>query len=450
MNIPFKFSLLFLVSVASTVAGLAVFSEPDLYAACDHNFGSDFRAASHNRHLVTASLRPECFLPAPQRGDANRFLDHRSRLWNEPVCNAFNRTLVGGDSTPLPNEPYYTIVPRMYCCVKAGEKITVDGRMDETAWRRADWTANFVDIEGATRPMPRYNTRVKLLWDQTHFYFFAEMEEPHVWGTLTKRDAVIFHDNDFEIFLSPSGDNHNYYEFEMNALNTVWDLFLLKPYRDGGPADNGWDIKGLKSAVQVRGTLNNASDTDEGWSVEVAIPWSAFNRHGEGKAPAVSGRVWRVNFSRVQWQHRNPSGRYEKILDTKEDNWVWSPQGVVDMHRPEKWGWVRFVDSVAKCSGFEADKHYTYVMGLHRLYWLQKDFHKKNKCWAKSAEELGVNPEILRIGESVPTLTATFTGFKVEYSVLGEERMDRRTWIVLGIDQESMLSRRLIFEKFNY
>ena len=51
-----------------------------------------------------------------------------------------------------------------------------------------------------------------------YFYVAAEMEEPHVWGTLTQHDAVIFQDNDFEVFIDPDGDNHEYYEFEINAL----------------------------------------------------------------------------------------------------------------------------------------------------------------------------------------------------------------------------------------
>ena len=65
------------------------------------------------------------------------------------------------------------------------------------------------------------------------------MEEPHVWGTLTKHDSVIFHDNDFEVFIDPNGDTLEYYEFEINALNTGWDLFLDKPYRQGGRARGG-------------------------------------------------------------------------------------------------------------------------------------------------------------------------------------------------------------------
>jgi hypothetical protein len=153
---------------------------------------------------------------------------------------------------------------------------------------------------------------------------------------------VIFHDNDFEVFIDPNGDRNEYYEFEINALNTGWDLFLPKPYRDGGKAQNSWDIVGLKTAVHINGTLNDPSDQDKGWSVELALPWKALAEYAHKAAPPNDGDEWRVNFSRVEWQHEIVAGKYRKVANTKEDNWVWSPQGVVDMHRPEMWGKVRF------------------------------------------------------------------------------------------------------------
>ena len=128
-------------------------------------------------------------------------------------------------------------------------------------------------------PPPRFQTRARMLWDDTYLYVGALLEEPHVWGTLTQHDSVIFHDNDFEIFIDPDGDNHEYYEIEINALNTEWDLFLKKPYRDGGPAINEWEIPGLKTAVHVSGTLNDPSDSDRSWSVEFAIPWKSLAEH---------------------------------------------------------------------------------------------------------------------------------------------------------------------------
>ena len=142
--------------------------------------------------------------------------------------------------------------PKVYESPKARQALKIDGRLDDAAWRSAPWTDYFVDIEGAVKPAPRFRTRVKMLWDDEYFYVAAEMEEPHVWATLTKHDSVIFHDNDFEVFIDPNGDTLEYYEFEINALNTGWDLFLDKPYRKGGKARNEWEIPGLKTRCPHR------------------------------------------------------------------------------------------------------------------------------------------------------------------------------------------------------
>ncbi len=230
--------------------------------------------------------------------------------------------------------------PKSYLCHRAASPLRIDGLPDEAAWKAAPWTDDFVDIEGAAKPRPRFRTRAKLLWDDEYLYIAADLEEPDVWATLTQHDSVIFRDNDFEVFLNPSGDSRNYFEFEMNALNTGWDLFLPKPYREQGKADNGWEIPGLKTAVHVEGTLNKSGDKDRGWTLEIAFPWTAFTeRSGFGRPKP--GDVWRINFSRVEWRTETAAVGYRK-LPGKEDNWVWSPQGVVDMHRPERWGFLRF------------------------------------------------------------------------------------------------------------
>mgnify|MGYP002381301610 CR=1 FL=1 len=193
-------------------------------------------------------------------------------------------------------------------------------------------------------PKPRFRARAKMLWDENYFYIAADLEEPHVSATLTAHDSVIFRDNDFEVFIDPDGDGLAYFEFEINALNTSWDLFLDKPYRKRGRADNSWEIPGLKTAVHVRGSLNNPGQPDEGWSVEIAFPWSAFKDRSPGRFPPAAGDHWRVNFSRVEWLYDVVEGQYKKRLGLKEDNWVWSPQGEINMHIPERWGFVRFAN----------------------------------------------------------------------------------------------------------
>jgi hypothetical protein len=237
---------------------------------------------------------------------------------------------------------YAQAPPKRYAAHRATSVIRIDGRLDDDAWQRAPWTDAFVDIQGAPQSLPRFRTRAKMLWDDEYLYVAAELEEPLVWATLTAHDSVIFRDNDFEVFLNPSGDGRNYFEFEINALNTGWDLFLPKPYREGGKADNSWEIPGLRTAVAIQGTLNDASDRDRGWTVEIAFPWTAFASRAPVRRPAEDD-VWRINFSRVEWQIEEGAKSYKKVPGKPEDNWVWSPQGLINMHVPDRWGYVQFI-----------------------------------------------------------------------------------------------------------
>jgi hypothetical protein len=233
--------------------------------------------------------------------------------------------------------------PQSYTVIRARKPLIIDGKMDEGEWGRARWTQDFRDIEGEKRPKPRYRTRAKMMWDQDYFYVAAELEEPDLWATYDRHDMVIFHEHDFEVFLDPDGDGLHYFEFEMNALNTGWDLSLNKPYKDGGKAEDGWEMPGLKTAVHLKGTLNNPRDRDRGWTLEIAMPWKAFDRGLRAAVPPKEGEQWRVNFSRVEWVLEVVGGKYKKREGLKEDNWVWSVQGLINMHVPEKWGRVRFV-----------------------------------------------------------------------------------------------------------
>jgi hypothetical protein len=198
------------------------------------------------------------------------------------------------------------------------------------------------------------------VYDDRYFYVGATLEEPHVWGTLTEQNSVIFHDNDFEIFLDPDNDGRNYYEFEMNALGTMWELSLDKPYNMGGTPRSPHSLAGLISGVHVDGQLNDpTSASDGGWSVTVALPLGEAGLGQFGGQSIAPGSAWRANFSRVQWDFRviedgQGSKRYERVPPHgtplpqgenhwhPEKNWVWSPQAEVNMHAPEKWGWIRF------------------------------------------------------------------------------------------------------------
>ncbi len=278
---------------------------------------------------------------------------------------------------------------RFYACRRTSAPPVVDGRLDDPAWEKAPWTDEFTDIQGSLRPAPRFRTRVKMLWDDTYFYIASSMEEPDLWATYTERDAVIYHENDFEVFIDPDGDTHEYYELELNALNTVWDLLLLKPYRDGGPAINAWDIAGLKTATHLDGTLNDPRDRDAGWSVEIAMPWKVLAECAHRTTPPGPGDDWRVNFSRVEWTRDPVSGGYVKRKDPQtgkelpEDNWVWSPQGLIAMHVPEMWGTVRFTaGDEAPGSEEPHDPDETGAAWLRNVYYFEKDRAERGEPFA--------------------------------------------------------------------
>jgi hypothetical protein len=241
------------------------------------------------------------------------------------------------------------ILPKHYIVNKINDEINIDGKDDELAWSNAIYTNDFIDIEGDK--IPRQKTNVKMLWDDKFLYVFAKLYENHIWGDITKRDEVIYYNNDFEVFINPNDDVFSYGEIEINALGTEWDLFLNRPYRLKGKADSSWDINGLKSAVDINGTLNDPNDLDDYWTVEIAIPLKEIEKlNTSGKdEKVISGDVWRINFSRVNWDFEINNGVYSRKKENgkylPEYNWVWSPQGIINMHVPENWGYLVFSEN---------------------------------------------------------------------------------------------------------
>lgn len=324
-------------------------------------------------------------------------------------------------------ERMQSLTPRTYLCRRAATPIVIDGKLDDAAWAEAPWTEDFVDIQSAAKEKPRLRTRAKLLWDDNFLYVAAELEEPHVWATLTNHDSVIFRDPDFEVFIDPKGETEPYYEFEMNALNTTWDLLLDKPYMDGGKPHNEWEIPGVKTAVNVRGTINNPSDTDQGWTVELAFPWKVLSEHARHPGPPNEAEQWRIDFSRVEWQTTIENGSYHKVPGQSEDNWVWSPADVVDMHRPEMWGLLQFTGrpavesiSVAGISGKPARD-----LALE-IYYAQRDFWKEHQRWATNLAELNWTARDRPTEVEAPVVEPSPDGYSC--TVAFKENGHQRAW----------------------
>jgi len=293
-------------------------------------------------------------------------------------------------------------VPYSYVTKHVKQPPVIDGDVEDAVWQQAQWTQDFQDIEGRLKPAPPLQTNVKMLWDDNYLYVAARIKDPHVWATLTHHDDIIYRDNDFELFIDPNNSTHKYFEIEVNALNTIFDLFLTKPYRNSGAAVTGWDTHGLRSAVKVQGTLNNPLDTDKGWTVEMAIPFKAiasvFNR-----AKIKDGTTWRINFSRVEYDTKVQNGKYVKLKDNNgkdlpEHNWVWSNQGLINMHYPERWGYLLFSerdDTKFEMPYSEQQKKYLWL-----VYYKQKQWFKDHHEYLSSLKDLGIENKVMVSGNT--------------------------------------------------
>jgi hypothetical protein len=329
--------------------------------------------------------------------------------------------------------------PRSYIINYAQSAPKIDGDLGDAAWQQAQWTDDFRDIEGDLKPNPALRTRTKMLWDDSCLYIGAEITDPNVWATLTHHDEIIFRDNDFEVFIDPNNTTHQYFELEFNAFNTVFDLFLNKPYREGGNAMINWDAEGLRSAVKVLGTINNPADKDKGWTIEIAIPFRAISLGNEVRVP-TDGTLWRINFSRVEWDTKAVDGKYVKLTDGKgrslpEHNWVWSPQGVINMHFPERWGYLQFN------KGFTNDKAFAlpYAEKQKRYLWLvyynEKQWLESHGAYQGDLKLFGLEERVMVDGHAnILTLEAT----PHQFMALLKDEKGGPTWT---INQEGLISR---------
>ncbi len=280
-------------------------------------------------------------------------------------------------------QPIQSAAPRYGCSEKdiahyvarrTAGPITIDGRLDEPSWQKAEKSPRFVDTVSGQPGF--YDTRAALLWDDIYLYVGFWIEEPYVEAHLTKKGSLIFQENDAEVFLD-GGDAYS--EFEINALGTTYQVFFI--WRDaykkgsvfdvpefdalknnavtfGGDYDRNaktfwrgthprglrwallnWEFPGLLKAVHVDGKINDNSVPDNGWTVELAFPWKGMKYLAQGRSlPPKDNDIWRIFLGRFELLR--PGGAELN----PHPAWVWSPHRVYDTHIPECFPYIHISD----------------------------------------------------------------------------------------------------------
>lgn len=211
-----------------------------------------------------------------------------------------------------------------------GEKLTIDGKLDEPGWQKAPWTKAFVAPNGSDRKSP--DTKARFAWDAEFLYIGVHALDSDIHSPFKDRDSNTWESEVVEVFIDADGDKKDYLELQVTPNNVVFDAKFEK-YRSDLAKARAWDLEGWQHAVHVDGTANERGDTDRSWTVEMAIPIAQVPG---AKTPPAGGQTWRVNLFRFDQPEK-------KMIAA-----AWSPPIRPDFHTLERFGKLQLVDPSAR------------------------------------------------------------------------------------------------------
>jgi hypothetical protein len=233
---------------------------------------------------------------------------------------------------PIPN----------YRVRRASGPITLDGKDAEPDWKLAQASPTFDVAEGG--PAVEGAARARLLWDDSNLYAFIEVEDSDVHSQYAKQDDPLWKEDVVELFIDADRNRHGYVELQVNPKNAHFDAWF--PVTRAKESHFEW-TSGMKSAVQVKGTVDERGDRDQGWSAEIAIPLAdvkGMDADMKVAIPPAPGDRWRLNVIRVDL----PRGAKGVAASS------WSPITIRDFHALGRMLNVVFADVDGNVPGKDA------------------------------------------------------------------------------------------------
>jgi hypothetical protein len=226
-----------------------------------------------------------------------------------------------------------------YSCYRTPGEIIIDGRLDEDAWQAAPETGNFPLYSGKEES-PVF-TNAKLLWDDEYLYVCFICEDEDIYATMKERDDLLWSQDVVEVFImEQSLDQGHFVEYEVSPIGTIFDMYLILPLE--GFLE--WNSPGFKCAATFDGTINDPSDKDRGYQVEMAIPFEDAYLRKAVAAPPKDGSSMRIGLYRADYECP------EKMGDPGAGGTyiTWSPTIKSFFQTPSRFGVVTFIDQPAK------------------------------------------------------------------------------------------------------
>lgn len=219
---------------------------------------------------------------------------------------------------------------------KSKSKMNIDGIPNEADWQNAT-AHNFNNYYAVEKKDDRQVTTFKMLWDDTHLYFLWESTDKFITAREKERDGQPYFDDCAEIFLIPTADKINmHFGYEVNLYDASNDfLFINDIYKHENFVVKAYNPE-FEVASTVDGTVNDNTDIDQGWKMEMAIPITVFNTNGP-VTPIEAGAQWA--FMAIRQDRNDAEGNRRSTstifpLSSADQN----------VHNPKNFGIMEFVD----------------------------------------------------------------------------------------------------------
>ena len=249
-------------------------------------------------------------------------------FWNEsgrlPVDTAALSDGQGRVIGPKIEGPPQAPLPE-YVTVRAAKPPVIDGKLDDPVWQTAKEVTLNRSFDGG--PVSR-KTTFRIVYDDQYVYVAFFCEDRDAWGTLRNKDDAIYNEDAAEVFFDADGDGKTYNELQVSPHNVNFDASFVARRSDLAEAMK-WE-SGMKTAVFVKGTLDDDSDTDEFWTAEMQIPIA--NLTAVPHVPPQKGDRWRFNAYRLEHIARR----------TNVEGQSFSPLFIGDFHALPRFGYLVF------------------------------------------------------------------------------------------------------------
>jgi hypothetical protein len=233
------------------------------------------------------------------------------------------------DSGPPAPEPPRLIARRLTAPLK------IDGKLDEPDWAAAQTSEAFVQT--MTGQKGSFAAHVRVAYDAQNIYCAFEVEDDYLKSTFTQPDDHLWEQDAVEIMIDPDGDGKNYFEIQASTGGVIFDTRYDSRRRPQPFGDIGWSSHAV-AKLTLDGTPND-EEADKGYTVEMSMPWSAFDAGANPADPPGAGEQWRMNFF---------------VMDSREHGQRavgWSPPLIGDFHTLNRFGRVVFPQAAVVRSG---------------------------------------------------------------------------------------------------